>query len=235
MKLEDVIQALHLLADKSKVSFKKEKYNISSGEDHVLGLYQKDIKEIAKEIGKNKALAIDLFHTNIYEAKLLCSKIFPAKELTEKLMDQWVVHFDNWEICDSFCMEVFAKSQIPLIKIEPWSTSDHEFIKRASFATMAAYCMADKKASNDVFISFFPFIEKACNDNRIYVRKAVSWALRNIGKRNIDLHERAVELAQKIQKEQQTKAAQWISKDVLRELTKPDVRMSDYPRTIYRA
>ncbi len=235
MKLEDVIQALHLFADQSKVNFKKEKYNISSGEAQVLGIYQKDIKAIAKEIGKNKILAIDLFNTNIYEAKLLCSKIFPAKELTPQLMDEWVAHFDNWEICDSFCMEVFAKSHIPLVKVEQWSKSDHEFTKRAAFATIAAYCMADKKASNEKFIAFFPLIEQASDDNRIYVRKAVSWALRNIGKRNIDLKPKAIELAQKMKEENPSKAAQWISNDVLKELTKPHIRISDYPRSIYRA
>ena len=107
-----------------------------------------------------------------------------------------------------------------------------EFKKRASFATMAGFCSADKKSDNEVFESFFPLIESASDDDRIYVRKAVNWALRSIGKRNPDLHVEAMKLANMIL-EKNTKAGNWIAKDALREFNNPNMRMSNYPRHIY--
>ncbi len=188
---------------------------------------------MAKEIGKNSAIALELFDTEIYEARLLCSKVFHPKDLTEDLMEEWIKVFDNWEICDSFCMTVFARSTLAVPKIRAWSNRKKEFERRASFATMAAYCMADKKADNEVFISFFPLIVAASDDNRNFVKKAVSWALRGIGKRNKDLQKLAIDVASDIAKLDGI-SAQWIAKDVLKELESDQVRISDYPRSIYR-
>ena len=231
MLVHDIIERLHQLADREKVAFKAAKFGIHS--TNAIGVYHKDLKVLAKEIGKDRALALQLFDTNIYEARLLCSKIFPIPELTEDLMEQWVLSFENWEICDSFCMGVFAKSSFAVPKAKEWTRREAEFEKRAGFAIIAAYCMADKKANNEVFEQFLPLIKQEANDHRIYVKKAVNWALRNIGKRNIDLHEKVITCAHEIL-ELESKSAKWIAKDTLRQLTKEKVNILDYPRAIYR-
>ncbi len=232
MTLEAIIKRLHQLADPEKVLFKKKKYGIVA--ENALGVYQKDLNALAKEIGKKDTeLALALFDTGIYEARCLCSKVLHPKQLTSDLMEKWVVTFENWEICDSFSMGLFAKSALAVPKINEWANREREFERRAAFATMAAYCMADKKADNGVYEAFFPLIVNASEDDRVYVKKAVNWALRSIGKRNIDLNKRAIEVAEKILKTDH-KAAQWIAKDALRELEGETVKILDYPRAIYR-
>lgn len=219
------------MAEPDKVSFKAEKFNVTT--QNSLGIYHKDLKVLAKEIGTDSILAMQLFESNLYEGKLLCSKIFDPKDITDQHLDQWIASFDNWEICDSYCLALFAKNELAVSKINYWASLEKEFEKRTAFATMAGYCMADKKASNEVFEAFFPLIIGASDDNRIYVKKAVNWALRNIGKRNVDLKKSAMEVAYQLLNSPH-KSAQWIAKDALKEFEKPNCRMSDYPRHIYR-
>ena len=211
--------------------YKETKFGITSS--NALGIYHKDLKELAKKMPKEDNIAIELFESGIYEARLLCSKIFRPENLTETLMDKWTSTFENWEICDSFCMGLFAKSRYAIPKAIEWSGREREFEKRAGFATIAAYCMADKESQNEVFEQFFPIIKRECTDERVYVRKAVNWALRNIGKRNVDLKMKAVAVAEEMS-ERSNKAARWIAKDALKELVNENVRISDYPRRIYR-
>ncbi|CAM1349698.1 DNA alkylation repair protein [Tenacibaculum insulae] len=231
MDCNEVIQCLYDLQDSEKIIFKEQKFGIVA--NNSLGIYHKELKMIAKEIGTNNELALQLFDSGIYEARLLCSKIFKPKDITETLMEKWVVTFENWEICDSFSMGLFAKSDFALAKILEWTNRKAEFEKRAGFAILASYCMADKKTGNELFEQFFPIIIQQATDDRLYVKKAVNWALRNIGKRNIDLNEMAIEVAKDILK-LESKSAKWIAKNALTELQKDTVRMSDYPREIYR-
>ena len=231
MKLEEVLACLYDLQDEEVVRYKEKKFGVVS--HNSLGIYHKDLRVIAKEIGKDNDLALQLFDSGIYEARLLCSKIFNSKDLTSELMESWVVTFENWEICDSFCMGLFAKSGLAIDKIQNWTKREAEFEKRAGFAIMAAYCMADKKAANSVYEAFFPLIKRDANDDRLYVRKAVNWALRSIGKRNIDLNDRAIHMAHEIVA-LDSKAAKWIGKDAIRKLEADTVNILDYPRTIYR-
>lgn len=231
MTLAQVIKKLEDLADPEKVLFKEKKYGIHS--DNALGVYMKDIKVLAKEIGRNDDLSLELFDSGIYEARLLCSKVFTPRNVTEDLMEKWVQTFNNWEICDSFCMTIFARSPLAVKKALEWVERAPEFEKRAAFVIMAAFCIADKKADNDTYRQFFSLIKKESADERLYVKKAVNWALRSIGKRNIDLNKEAIRVAEEILTID-SKAAQWIAKDALRELTKEDVNILDYPRAIYR-
>lgn len=231
MTLQQAILRLHALADPEKIATKEQKFGITA--QNSLGIYQKDLKDIAKEIGCDNRLATELFDTGIYEARILCSKIYDPKCITEEQMDQWVRTFENWEICDSFCMGFFAKSKQGLAKAFEWSGNEHEFIKRAGFVIMAAYGFADKSAGNDVFEHFFPAIEREADDNRIYVKKSVNWALRNVGKRNVDLNKLAIVVAKRILAND-SKSAKWIASNAIAELEKPDVTILDYPRPIYR-
>lgn len=231
MDFDVVIARLHQLENKEKVIFKEKKFGIIS--INSLGIYHKDLKILAKEIGLNSPLAIKLFKSDIYEAKILCSKIFDVKDLNNQLMEQWVKEFNTWEICDSFCMGLFAKSEFAVQKINQWVGRNREFEKRAGFAIMAAYCMADKKAENRIYKAFLPLIKKEATDNRHYVKKAVNWALRSIGKRNVDLNKEAIILAQELLKTNNI-SANWIAKDALKELQSEKVNILDYPRKIYR-
>jgi len=231
MTIKDILKKLNELSNPEKVIFKENKFGIIS--NNSLGIYHKDLKLLAKEIGQNNELAIELFDTGIYEARILCSKIYNPKDITEKQMQMWVDTFENWEICDSFCMGFFAKSNFALQKTQEWSKRDEEFIKRASFTIMASYGFADKKAPNEVFERFLEIVQREVEDDRIYVKKAVNWALRNIGKRNIDLNKKAIITANNILKNP-SKSAQWIAKNALKELQQESPKILDYPRDIYR-
>lgn len=228
-----ILQKLETLADPEKIEFKRKKFGIEA--NNALGVYMKDLNAIVKEIGKNNELAVELFDSGVYEGRILCSKTFRPKDLTEALMEKWVATFENWEVCDSFSMTLFARSPLAVQKINEWSKRKEEFVKRSAFATMAAYCMADKKAENSVYEQFLPILLREATDERLYVKKAVNWALRSIGKRNPDLNKMAVTTALQISEENPTnKGALWIAKDAIRELTGKKVNVLDYPRTIYR-
>ena len=229
--IEQIISKLKTLGNKDKVIFKEQKFGIKS--KNCLGIYQSDLSNLAKQIGKNNQLAVALFDTGIYEAKILCSKLYNPKDLTEMVLEKWVKTFDNWEICDSFCMALTAKSKFAIPKAIEWTNRKNEFEKRAGFTTIAAFCMANKNAENKIFEQFFPIIEREATDERIYVKKAVNWALRNIGKRNIDLNKEAIKTANRIYR-LDNKTAKWIAKDALKELESEKINILDYPREIYR-
>jgi len=231
MTIKDILKKLNELSNPEKVIFKENKFGIIS--NNSLGIYHKDLKLLAKEIGQNNELALELFDTGIYEARILCSKIYNPNDITEEQMQMWVNTFENWEICDSFCMGFFAQSKYALQKTEEWSQRNEEFIKRASFTIMASYGFANKKATNEVFERFLEIIQREVDDDRIYIKKAVNWALRNIGKRNLDLNKKAVITANKIL-ENPSKSAQWIAKNALKELRQENPKILDYPRDIYR-
>ena len=231
MTYNEVIKGLYDLRDAEKVIFKEKKFGIVANDS--LGIYHKELKMIAKNIGQDNELALKLFDSGIYEGRLLCSKIFRPKDVTELLMEKWVKTFENWEICDSFCMGLFAKSEFALAKILEWTKRKPAFEKRAGFTMMASFCLADKQSGNEQFEQFFPIIKREVNDERTHVKKAISWALRNIGKRNIDLKRTAIEVANEIL-QFESKQAKWIAKDALNELHRENIRVSDYPRSEYR-
>ena len=166
MYLQEVIEILERMADPDKIRFKQERFGITANES--LGIYHKDLKKLAAEIGYNNNLALELFDSGIYEARILCSKVYRPDSITEELMGKWVVTFENWEICDSFCMGFFAKSKYALAKAIEWSKNEKEFIKRAGFVIMASYGFADKDADNEIFEQFLPIIEGEASDNRLY-------------------------------------------------------------------
>jgi 3-methyladenine DNA glycosylase AlkD len=175
---------------------------------------------MAKEIKKNQALSLELWETGIHEARLLAGFIGDPKQVTEKQMDEWVADFDSWDVCDQVCMGLFDKTSFAYKKVVEWSGRKEEFVKRAGFAMMAALAVHDKKTGDEAFLGFLPIIERESTDERNFVKKAVNWALRQIGKRNRGLNKKAIETAKRIETQNpNSKCTRWIAKDALRELS----------------
>jgi 3-methyladenine DNA glycosylase AlkD len=176
-----------------------------------------DMRKIAKELGKNHGLALKLWKTGISEAMIVASMIDEPNMLTEKQMDNWVKDFDSWDVCDQVCMNLFEKTPLAWKKIIDWSQREEEFVKRAAYALLACLAWHDKKTEDETFIKLFPVLKRGATDERNYVKKAVNWALRNIGKRNINLNKAAVVIAREIRLID-SKGARWIASDAIREL-----------------
>ncbi|MEW6295248.1 MAG: DNA alkylation repair protein [Candidatus Diapherotrites archaeon] len=177
-----------------------------------------DLRKLAKEIGRNHELAQELWDSGIHEARILASMIEEKEKLTEKQMDSWVKAFDSWDVCDQVCMNLFDKTEFAFNKAVEWSSRKEEFIKRAGFALMACMAVHCKQLNDEHFIKFLPLIKKQSTDERNYVKKAVSWALRQIGKRNKKLNKEAINTAKEILKIN-SKSAKWIASDAIKELT----------------
>lgn len=185
---------------------------------HPLGLSMKMLRHIAKDIGQSHELALELWQSGIHEACILASIIDQPEAVTEEQMEDWARDFDSWDVCDQCCMNLFAQTKFAYQKAAEWSARNEEYIKRAGFTLMARLAVGDKPAGDDLFEQFLPIISREATDNRNYVKKAVSWALRQIGKRNFNLNKLDVETAKEL-KSIDSKSAQWIASDALRELT----------------
>jgi 3-methyladenine DNA glycosylase AlkD len=181
------------------------------------------IRAIAKSIEKNHALAQRLWSTGILEVQALAALIDDPAAVTERQMEHWVRDFDNWAICDTCCGNLFDKTPYAVEKATSWSLRKEEFIKRAAFSMMAALAVHDKAMHDHVFKNFLRIVEREAHDERNFVRKAVNWGLRQIGKRNEALNRAAVASARRIGR-QQSRSAKWIAADALKELTSPAVQ-----------
>ena len=182
-----------------------------------MGVSVPDMRRLAKELGRDHKLALDLWRTGIAEARIVAGMVGDPDKLTEEQMEEWVKDIDSWDVCDQVCMNLFEKSQLAWKKILDWSDREEEFVKRSAFSLMACLAWHDKKANDERFIELFPKIKQAATDDRNFVKKAVHWALRNIGKRNLNLNKAAVNAAREIQR-LDSKAARWIAADAIREL-----------------
>ena len=182
-----------------------------------LGVSIPELRKMAKAIKRNHRLALELYKTKIAEAKILASMIAEPNQLTETQMEKWVKEFDSWDVCDQVCMNLFDKTPLAWKKIKEWSQRKEEFVKRAAYALIACLAWHNKEANDNQFIKLFPIIKNGSNDERNYVKKAVNWALRHIGKRNLNLNKEAITLAQEIKKFD-SKAARWIASNAIREL-----------------
>jgi 3-methyladenine DNA glycosylase AlkD len=182
-----------------------------------LGLSMPELRKMGKSIGKDHGLALKLWGTKIPDAMILAALIDDPSKVTEKQADSWVRDIGSWDVCDQLCMNLFERIPFAEIKILEWSKRDEEYVKRVPYAMIACIAWHDKNASDDYLMGFFPIIKSGATDNRNYVKKAVSWALRHIGKKNLNLNKKALELAREI-KDIDSKAARWIASDVIREL-----------------
>jgi 3-methyladenine DNA glycosylase AlkD len=182
-----------------------------------LGVSVPDMRKLAKEIGRDHKLALDLWRTGITEARIVAGMVGDPAKLTEEQMEDWVKGINSWDVCDQVCMNLFEKNQLAWKKIVDWSEREEEFVKRTAFSLIACLAWHDKKASDEKFIELLPVIIREATDERNFVKKAVNWALRNIGKRNLKLNEAAINTAKEIQR-LDSKAAHWIAADAIREL-----------------
>ena len=188
-----------------------------------LGISIPTLRQLAKRIGTDHRLALELWESGIHEARILAGMIDDPAQVTPQQMDSWASDFDSWDVCDQVCGNLFDQTPFAFDKVSEWSRQDDEFTRRAAFALVAALAVHDKQAQDDAFEAFFPLIIGAASDDRNFVKKAVNWALRQIGKRNLVLNRRAIEVAREIQ-QVDSKAARWIASDALRELTSDKVQ-----------
>lgn len=176
----------------------------------------------AKRIGKDHALALKLWKTGLFEAQMLASMLGDPNALTPAQMQSWCADFDNWGTVDTACFTLFDRSPHSWKMVRKWVKQKGEFQKRAGFVLMACLAAHDKKAPDAPFLEFFPLIEKGASDDRNFVKKGVSWALRHIGHRNAALHAAAVKTATKLSTSESS-VERWVGKDALRDITGPAV------------
>lgn len=181
------------------------------------------IQALAKRLGPNHDLAAALWETGWYEARLLTAFVAEPERLTSAQMDRWCRAFDNWAVCDTLCFHLFDRSPLAFGKVGQWSRRRQEFVRRAAFALLASLALHDKKAKDVSFSRCLPLLEAAAEDDRNFVKKAVSWALRGVGRRSAGLHAEALALAHRLTSSSRP-SARWVGRDALRELTRPAVR-----------
>ena len=214
MNLGQVMNRLADLADPASVAGMAG-YGIVG---QVMGVKIPQMRRLAKEIGRDHELAAQLWAEGFRETRIVAAMIDDPQALTEEQMEAWAADFDSWEVCDQVVMNLFEKHPLAWRKAAAWSGRGEEFVKRAGFALMARLAVSDKLAADQKFRPFFDLIEREADDGRNYVKKALNWALRQMGKRNQSLNARAVQVAESLA-ERESSSARWIGSDALKELT----------------
>ena len=190
---------------------------------NVLGLTTPYLRGVARKLRRDHALALELWSSGIFEARILAALIADPGKITKSEMTAWAREFDNWAICDGVCIHFFRKTPHAHDLVKLWNRRKEEFVRRAGFTMIATLAVHDKTAPDSVFRNYLKTIASAARDERPGVRKAVNWALRQIGKRNRVLNGAAIQAARKIQRID-SPAARWIASDALRELESPAVQ-----------
>ena len=220
VRYEEIMKKLEVMSNQKAVEGMK-RFGINT--EKAYGISIPNLRKLAREIGRDHALAQQLWFSGIHEARILASMIDDPNMVTEEQMENWVRDFNSWDLCDQCCNNLFVYTQFAHKKAVEWSSREEEFVKRAGFVLMAVLAVHDKKAGDEEFLEFLSIIKREAQDDRKYVKKAVNWALRQIGKRNINLNKAAIETAKEIQKID-SKSAKWIALDALRELTSEKVQ-----------
>jgi 3-methyladenine DNA glycosylase AlkD len=213
MEIDEIIGKLEELSNPDEIEGMR-RFGINP--EHTFAIGMPVLRKIGKECGKSHELAQELWKINTRETRILASIVDIPKEVTPEQMDRWADGFDYWEICDQCSINLFRKTAYVWEKIDKWTKSEKEFVKRAGFALLATYAVSNKK-EDEKFIEYLEIIKEESCDNRKMVKKAVNWALRQIGKRNLKLNKIAIEKAKEIDKIN-CKASHWIAKDAIREL-----------------
>ncbi|UCD13996.1 MAG: DNA alkylation repair protein [Thermoplasmatales archaeon] len=220
MCYEEILKQLLSLSNPEAVKG-MARYGINPKNNLGISIYK--LRSIAKEIGKEHKLALKLWDSGIHDARLLACFIEDPKKVTGKQMDSWAKDFDSWDVCDQACTSLFDLTPLAWKKAFEWAERKEEFVKRGAFSLIAGLAVHDKKASDKKFGQFCPLIKKHSIDERNYVKKAVNWAIRNIGKRNLTLNKQMIKLSKEILNID-SKSARWIAKDALRELTSEKIQ-----------
>ncbi|MDA4120528.1 MAG: DNA alkylation repair protein [Thaumarchaeota archaeon] len=214
MSVETILREMRAKADLKAVEG-MARFGISS--KNTLGLSIPTLRGIAKRLGTNHSLAHALWKSGIHEARILAAMVDDPAKVTEKQMDDWVEEFDSWDVCDQCYGSLFDKTSYAYDKAVEWSGRKEEFVKRAGYVLMAELAVHDKEAEDKKFLGFFDAIEKGSKYSRNFVKKAVNWAVRQIGKRNLRLNKEAQKLAIEISRLDGS-SAKWVASDALRDL-----------------
>jgi 3-methyladenine DNA glycosylase AlkD len=215
MTYRQIIDTLGALANPANVAG-MARYGISPV--GTFGVSMPVLRKMAKEIGRHHDLADELWRSAIHEARILAALIDDPGKVTDDQMERWVLDIDSWDVCDQLCSNLFSRTALAREKAAAWSGRPETFVKRAGFVLMACLAVHDKKANDALFAGYLPLIVREAGDDRNFVKKAVNWALRQIGKRNPTLNTLAVETAREIRKSG-ISSARWIAAGALRELT----------------
>jgi 3-methyladenine DNA glycosylase AlkD len=226
MNHSKILKQLEKLANPQIAEAKRNRGSLAK---NAYGIMVKDLRKIAQKIGIDHTLALKLYDSDIHEAKKLASIIDEPARVTESQMEKWLKQFDSWDICDICCSSLFVKTPFAYKKVFEWCKRENEYEKRAAFTLMAHLVFHDKSSNDKKFEKFFPIIKQESTDERNFVKKAVNWALRQIGKRNSNLNKKAIATAKEIKKIN-SKSAQWIANNALNELTREGINILEYPR-----
>jgi len=219
-RLNEVLDTLRSLGD-PKAAAGPARFGIDVRD--IWGVRAPDLRQLAKEIGPDHSLAGQLWRTGVHDARILAALVDDSQRVTPPQMERWARDFNSWAVCDAACGCLFDRTVYAWDKAVEWTGREPEYTKRAGFVLMASLAVHDKKAPDGRFEAFFPLIAKHATDDRNFVKKAVNWALRQIGKRNRRLNQLAVQTAKEI-RDIDSRAARWIASDALRELTSDEVR-----------
>lgn len=220
MNYDDIIKRLKALSNPKAVEG-MARYGINP--NNTYGVSIPNLRKIAGEVGIDHGLAQRLWASGIHEARILASMVDDHNMVTEEQAERWAKGFDSWDVCDQCCMNLLRNTNFAYEKASEWSARQEEFVKRAGFVLMACLAVSDKKADDRRFELLLPAIKRESTDTRNYVKKAINWGLRQIGKRNLYLNRKAIDTAREILK-MDSKSARWIASDAIRELTSPAVR-----------
>jgi 3-methyladenine DNA glycosylase AlkD len=191
--------------------------------ERALGISVTALRALARALGRDHRLAAALWRSGIHEARILAALVDEPEKVTEAQMERWARAFDSWDLCDQVCSNLFARTPFARARALAWSERRPEFVKRAGFVLMAALAVHDRRSPDEAFTPFLVAVEREATDPRNFVRKAVNWALRQIGKRNRRLHREAVRLARRLAASGD-RTARWVGRDALRELESDRVR-----------
>jgi 3-methyladenine DNA glycosylase AlkD len=211
---EEVLEQLRDMAEPSNIAG-MARYGISTV--GTMGVSMPKLRGMAKRIGRKHELALELWDSGLHEARILAALVAEPGRTDRAMMESWVRQFDSWDLCDQVCANLFCLAKPAYEVIPDWTARNEEFVRRAGFVMMAALAVHDKESEDEVFLGLFPLIERRAGDNRNYVKKAVSWAVRQMGKRDLRLREECIRLAERLW-EQGSPSSRWIASDVIREL-----------------
>jgi 3-methyladenine DNA glycosylase AlkD len=215
MNIDEVMSRLESLSDPDAVAG-MARYGIKP--ERALGISIPKLRKLAGELRGDHALALELWASGVHEARILAGMADDPALVSERQMEEWTSDFDSWDLCDQVCMNLYWLTPYAYDKCFEWSEREEEFVRRAAFALMARIAWTDRKATDAEIEKFLPVIVRAATDERNFVKKAVNWALRQIGKRDLPLNKRAIETALEIQR-MDSRSARWIAADALKELT----------------